>query len=319
MLSQVMIFFSLDHEPGKTLIVGASYIALECAGIVHQLGYDVSVMYRSILLRGFDPQIADMVGDSLKEEGIKFIGPSVPTSIEKQPDGKLRVMYSVDGGGQDQYQDFDTVLFATGRKADTQKLFSDQVKIESNKDGKIITNLQTEQSSVPNIYAVGDCVAGVPELTPIAIRSGVLLARRLFSNSKILMNYRNCATTVFTPIEYSAIGLTEQAAIDEYGADNIEVYHSFFQPLEQTIPHRLENKCYLKMICLKSENEKVIGFHLFSPHASEVAQGVSVAFTCGATKFDFDNTVGIHPTIAEEMNLLKITKRSGKDPTKTGC
>jgi len=142
---------------------------------------------------------------------------------------------------------------------------------------------------------------------------------RLYENSKYLVNYSNIPTTVFTPTEYGCIGFSEEDAIKKYGEDNIEVYHSYFKPLEHYLIGRPDNECYIKLICNIAEKEKVIGFHILSPNAGEVTQGYAIAIRKGATKEDFDFTVGIHPTVSEEVVVLDKTKRSGVDPKKTGC
>jgi thioredoxin reductase (NADPH) len=131
------------------------------------------------------------------------------------------------------------------------------------------------------------------------------------------MDYDQVPTTVFTPIEYGCTGLAEEDAIAKYGEENIETFHSFFKPLEWQVPHKQDNACYMKMICNKLDSFRVIGFHVLGPNAGEVNQGVGVAIKCGATKEDFDNTVGIHPTIAEEMTTLDVTKSSGAPPIGT--
>jgi pyruvate/2-oxoglutarate dehydrogenase complex dihydrolipoamide dehydrogenase (E3) component len=133
------------------------------------------------------------------------------------------------------------------------------------------------------------------------------------------MDYDQIPTTVFTPIEYGCCGLAEEDAIEKFGEDNLEVFHSFFQPLEWTVPHKQDNACYMKLICNKLDSFRVIGFHILGPNAGEVTQGVAVAIKCGATKDDFDNTVGIHPTVAEDITLLEITKSSGEAADKAGC
>jgi len=133
------------------------------------------------------------------------------------------------------------------------------------------------------------------------------------------MNYEGIPTTIFTPLEYGCVGYSEELAIEKYGQDNLEVYHSHFKPLEWTIPHREDNACYAKLICLRHENERVVGVHILGPNAGEITQGFAVALRAGATKKMFDSAVGIHPTCAEEITTLKVTKRSGESPEKTGC
>jgi len=133
------------------------------------------------------------------------------------------------------------------------------------------------------------------------------------------VDYVNIPTTVFTPMEYGCVGLSEETAMEKYGKDNIEVYHSFFTPLEFYLPDKDIGECYTKLICNKKDKDRVIGFHVFGPNAGEITQGYAVAIKMGATKKDFEGTVGIHPTVSEEIITTRITKRSGDDPKKTGC
>lgn len=316
--------FSLQSPPGKTLVIGASYVALECAGFLAGVGFDTTVMVRSILLRGFDSQMAELIGSYMTEHGTKFIRPAVPTKVEKLPSGKLKVYYQMFDAADHQNvleeasEEYDTVLLAIGRDADTRQLNLEAAGVNNiTQTGHIKT--ARESTNVPHIYCIGDVQYNRPELTPVAILTGRLLAARLYGDGKEWMNYDNVATAVFTPLEYGAIGLSEETAVERFGADSIEVYHSYFKPLEFTLPHRPENECYLKLICNKADDERVVGLHILGPHAGEVTQGYALGFRLGATKRDFDMTVGIHPTVAEEFTVMHTTKRSGADPKKTGC
>jgi len=313
--------FSLPHNPGKTLLVGASYIALECAGFLAALGCDTTVMVRSILLRGFDQQMAVKIGEYMEEHGVNMVRECVPTSIEKIEEGapgKVKVVGKYNDGTEF-VDEFNTVIFAIGRDACTNKIGLDKVGVKLNpKNGKILHD-EKEATNIPNIYAIGDVLDDKPELTPMAIQSGKLLARRLCGVSETLTDYVNVCTTVFTPLEYGCCGLSEEEAIAKYGEEDIEVYHQNFQPLEWTVAHRPENSCYCKVLCLKSQNMKVVGFHYLGPNAGEVTQGFGIALKMGATKADFDNLVGIHPTTAENFTTMEITKSSGVDASASGC
>jgi len=313
--------FSLPHNPGKTLLVGASYIALECAGFLKGVGIDSTVMVRSILLRGFDQQMAGKIGEFMEEHGINFIRECVPTKIEKIEDGspaKLKVTAKYNDGTEF-VDEFNTVIFAIGRDACTGNIGLDKVGVALNpKNGKVLHD-EAERTNVDNIFAIGDVLDAKPELTPVAIQAGKYLARRLAGVSNLLTDYVNICTTVFTPLEYGCCGLAEEDAIAQHGEDNIEVYHQNFWPLEWTVAHRPENSCYLKLITLKTQNEKVIGFHYLGPNAGEVTQGFGIALKLGATKADFNNLIGIHPTTAENFTTVSITKRSGVDASATGC
>ncbi|XP_070557651.1 thioredoxin reductase 1, cytoplasmic-like [Ptychodera flava] len=313
--------FSLAYNPGKTLVIGASYVALECAGFLAGIGLDVTVMVRSILLRGFDQDMANRVGDYMETNGIKFIREHVPTKIEQLESGtpgKLKVYYKPSQGGEEKSLEVNTVLVGIGRDACTGTIGLDKAGVTVNpKNGKI--PVVNEQTNVPHIYAVGDILEGSPELTPIAIAAGKLLAKRLYGGSNIQCDYVNVPTTVFTPLEYGACGYSEENAIAKFGEDNIEVYHTLFRPLEFTVAQRDENVCYAKVICNKSDNERIVGLHVLGPNAGEVTQGFSLGMKCGATKAQLDATIGIHPTCAETFTTLSMTKRDGGDITQAGC
>jgi thioredoxin reductase (NADPH) len=311
--------FSLAKAPGKTLVVGASYVALECAGFLAGLGYETAVMVRSVLLRGFDQQIADKIGDHMGEHGVRFIRPATPTKIEKlEGSGKLKVTFVNADTNVESTEEFDTVFTATGRYADTPKLNAAAAGIKTDRDGKI--PCVAEQSNVPHIYAIGDVVTGAPELTPVAIAAGRLLARRIYGGKTEGMDYDKVPTTVFTPLEYGAIGLSEEAALSRFGEENVEIFHSSFTPLEwSVVSTRPSNACYAKLIVHKADGNRVVGFHILGPHAGEVTQGWAAAMKLGATYETFTQTVGIHPTVAEEFTTLSITKSSGESADKGGC
>eukprot|EP00535_Pseudo-nitzschia_heimii_P007078 CAMPEP_0197189454 /NCGR_PEP_ID=MMETSP1423-20130617/19748_1 /TAXON_ID=476441 /ORGANISM="Pseudo-nitzschia heimii, Strain UNC1101" /LENGTH=600 /DNA_ID=CAMNT_0042641561 /DNA_START=281 /DNA_END=2083 /DNA_ORIENTATION=- len=307
--------FFLNSDPGKTLCVGASYISLECAGFLAGLGKDVTVAVRSILLRGFDRECSKRIGDYMKEHGVKFRMQVTPKKLEKVEGDRIEVTFS-DGTSET----YDTVLSAVGRTADTEKLGLEAVNVVTNpKNRKIVT--KCEQSSVPNIYAVGDVMDGCPELTPVAIQAGVTLARRLFGGSKEPMDYVNVCTTVFTPLEYSCVGLSEDEAIEKYGDDGIEVYHREFVPLEWSLSQkRHDSKAFTKIVVdKKSTDQKVIGMHYVGPNAGEIMQGYGVSMKNGLTYRQLVETVGIHPTSSEEIVNLSITKSSGEDAAAGGC
>ncbi|XP_017113200.1 thioredoxin reductase 1, mitochondrial isoform X1 [Drosophila elegans] len=309
--------FSLDREPGKTLVVGAGYIGLECAGFLKGLGYEPTVMVRSIVLRGFDQQMAELVASSMEERGIPFLRKSVPLSVEKQDDGKLLVKYKNTETGEEAEELFDTVLWAIGRKGLVEDLNLSNAGVSVQKD-KIPVDSQ-EATNVPNIYAVGDIIYGKPELTPVAILAGRLLARRLYGGATQRMDYSDVATTVFTPLEYACVGLSEEEAVKQYGEDEVEVFHGYYKPTEFFIPQKSVRYCYLKAVAERHGDQRVYGLHYLGPVAGEVIQGFAAALKSGLTVNTLMNTVGIHPTTAEEFTRLSITKRSGLDPTPASC
>ncbi|XP_072106512.1 thioredoxin reductase 1, cytoplasmic-like, partial [Mobula birostris] len=314
--------FSLPYCPGKTLVLGASYVALECAGFLAGLGLDVTVMVRSILLRGFDQQMADLIGDYMESHGIKFIRQFVPFKIEELEagtPGKLKVTARSTVNSETIEGEYNTVLLAVGRDACTKNIGLDKVGVKVNeKSGRIPVN-DVEQTNVPYIYAIGDILDGKLQLTPVAIQAGRLLAKRLYGGSTLKCDYVNVPTTVFTPLEYGACGFSEEAAMEKFGEENVEVYHSYFWPLEWTVPSRDNNKCYAKIVCNKQDQKRVIGFHVLGPNAGEITQGFGAAMKCGMTKEQLNSTIGIHPVCAEVFTTLSITKESGANAQMSGC
>lgn len=242
-------------------------------------------MVRSVILRGFDQQMANIVGDAMKLKGVKFLMQCKPKSVEKQSDGKLLVKW-VDSNNQEYSDYYDTILFAIGRFALTKDLNLDSAGvIVKDESGKI--DAINEQTNVPNIYAVGDVLHKKPELTPVAIHAGRLLARRLFDKSIVQMDYNNVATTIFSPLEYSCVGISEECAIENYGEDNIEVYHAYYKPTEFFIPQKSITHCYLKVVALRNEDQKVLGMHFIGPQAGEVIQGFAAAIKYVIRLFGF--------------------------------
>ncbi|NXT58274.1 TRXR2 reductase, partial [Pluvianellus socialis] len=339
--------FWLKESPGKTPLIYYSFIlhlyeivvyisltdasqdvSLECAGFLTGIGLDTTVMMRSIPLRGFDQQyffspteqqMASLVTEHMESYGTKFLKRCFPTKVEKLESNRLQVTWKNTNLGTEESESFDTVMWAVGRAPDTGTLNLEAIGVKTNSEtGKIIVDA-SEATSVPHIYAVGDITEGRPELTPTAIAAGKLLAQRLFGQSSELMDYDNVPTTVFTPLEYGCVGLSEEAAVQRYGSDNIEVYHAYYKPLEFTVAERDATQCYMKMVCLREREQRILGLHFIGPNAGEVIQGFALGIKCGATYPQLMKTIGIHPTCAEEITKLHITKRSGLDATVTGC
>uniref|UniRef100_A0A8C7C497 thioredoxin-disulfide reductase (NADPH) n=1 Tax=Oncorhynchus kisutch TaxID=8019 RepID=A0A8C7C497_ONCKI len=294
-------------------------VALECAGFLTGIGLETTVMVRSIPLRGFDQQMAGLVTDYMEAYGTKFSWRSVPKSVDKLSSGVLQVTWTEEQTGKDQRDTFDSVLWAVGRAPETKTLGLEKVGVKLNKESGKILVAADESTSVPNIYAFGDIGEGRPELTPTAIKAGKLLARRLAGQTNELMNYDNVATTVFTPLEYGCVGLSEEEAESRHGKDSIEVYHAFYKPLEFTVAERDASQCYIKVVCKRGGDQRILGLHFTGPNAGEVTQGFAMGFQCGATLTHLKETVGIHPTCAEELTKVNVSKRSGLDATVTGC
>ncbi|XP_062930205.1 thioredoxin reductase 2, tandem duplicate 2 [Mobula hypostoma] len=311
--------FWLQDSPGKTLVIGASYVALECAGFLTGLGLDTSLMIRSIPLRGFDQQMAHLVTDHMTSYGTRIYWKCTPVKIEKLSSGRLQVVWKNLESSIEERESFDTVMWAVGRAPETQSLYLDKAGVQVNPEtGKVIVGTG-EETSTSHIYAIGDIAEGRPELTPTAIKAGKLLAHRLFGRSTRLMDYENVPTTVYTPLEYGCVGLSEEEALRRYGEDNIEIYHAFYKPLEFTVAERDAAQCYIKMVCLREDDQRILGLHFIGPNAGEVIQGFALGIKCNATYSELTSTVAIHPTTAEEVNKLNITKRSGLDATVTSC
>ncbi|SJK86114.1 thioredoxin reductase (NADPH) [Babesia microti strain RI] len=316
--------FYLNNDPGKTLVVGASYVALECAGFLTGMGYHVTVAVRSIVLRGFDRQCSEKVANLMENTGTHFKYGILPINIVKECDGKLKVVFS-----DNSIDTFDTVLYATGRSPDLADMNLQNVGIQLSPNGRIIA--ENDQTSVPNVFAVGDIVENRPQLAPVAIKAGEMLSRRLFGNSKQMMDYSNIPTTIFTPYEFSTCGLSEEQAIDKYGENNLTIYLSEFTSLEQSLAHRMKTRhlitdefdtdlpptCLSKLIVEKG-TDLVVGIHFVGPNAGEVMQGMALAMKLGVKKSDFDLTLGIHPTDAESFMNLNVTKDSGESWVSSG-
>jgi len=246
-----------------------------------------------------------MVGDYMERHHVKFARGMVPEKFEKV--GTQTRVY-VDGKV---YGDFDTVLLAIGRKGCAGLLNLEAAGVTYDAaSGKI--KCVNEQTNVPHIYAVGDVLAGFPELTPVAIQAGRKLVKRLFAGSTRQMDYTDIATTVFTPLEYGCVGLSEEDAWKKFGKENIVTYHGYGKDLAWNISsERADDQGYFKVVCQK-EGEKVVGFHMLGVGIGDAIQGIGVAIKAGFTKEHLDETVGIHPTFAEGYTTLTEVKEEGK-------
>nr|XP_027202830.1 thioredoxin reductase-like [Dermatophagoides pteronyssinus] len=319
--------FWTKTPPGKTLVVGGSYIALECAGFLMELGYDVTISVRSVLLRGFDRQCAEKLGSIMQQLGCTFLMKVLPVKIDKLENEKLMVEFS--DGSKEIY---DTVLYAAGRRAQLEKLNLKKahVDVSGGEVNKIRVN-SDDSTSNPNIFAIGDCAHGRPELTPTAIKAGETLARRLFNDSNILMNYSLVPTVVFTPIEYGCVGFSEEMACEVIGKENVQVYLSEFKGVlssatkwpkfeecrSDEYDEEMEPENLSKLV-IDKRNGKVLGFHCVAFNAGETTHGYALALSKGVTKQDFDNLICIHPTDAESFHILDVEKSSGVSWVKSG-
>ena len=284
-----------DDFPKRALVVGAGYIAVEFAGIFNGLGVDTTLAVRKdLVLRGFDDDIRQFVQDQMIDKGVNIRPETEVARIDKQADGSLLVTYK-----NDQQQEFDLVLYATGRRPMTDGLNLKELGIELNKDTTIKVD-DFFQTSVPSIYALGD-VIGTPQLTPVALAQGMKFLAQQYHGDTVAMNYRNIPTAVFCQPNIGTVGLTENDC-QEQGLQ-VDVYVSNFKPLKHTISG-MNERTLMKLIVNKADN-KVLGLHMVGHDAGETVQGFAVAIVAGATKADFDATIGIHPTSAEEFVTMR--------------
>uniref|UniRef100_A0A1A9ZSF4 Thioredoxin-disulfide reductase n=1 Tax=Glossina pallidipes TaxID=7398 RepID=A0A1A9ZSF4_GLOPL len=307
--------FSLSKPPGKTLCVGAGYVSMECAGFLNEFGFNVTVMARAEILSTFDHEMATIVKEYMASRGVTFLQYRLPKSVELTENKQLLVKFrNLKNENIEEQGIFDTVVWAMGRRALLDDINFSAVNITID-DHEIVVN-NFEQTSVPNIFAVGDVVKGRPKLTPVAIKAGRSVARRLFGGENCCVNYNNIPTTLFTPLEYSFVGITEEEALRRFDENEMDVHHGYYNPIEFILSQRPTAYCYIKVITKRDESSRILGIHFIGPNAGEILQGFAVAINCGLTLDTLFSTVGVHITNAEEVTKVFITKRSGLDPSK---
>lgn len=288
-------FFYLESLPRKALIVGGGYIAIEFACILHNLGVEVSISYRrDLFLRGFDDDVRLHLKHALQDKNIDLKFNHSVTAITKQSDDSLLV---ADADGEQNL--YDMVLYATGRKPKVDGLGIENTKVKLSQSGAIEVDdhYRTSESS---IFAVGDVIDRV-QLTPVALAEGMYVAHTLFDDGYKSLNYDNIPTAVFTQPSIGTVGMTEQQArADGY---KVTIFKSTFAPMKYSFKQKKE-KSLMKLI-VDSDTDKVLGAHMVGPEAGEIIQGVGIALSMGATKQQFDQTFGIHPTSAEEFVTMR--------------
>ncbi len=283
--------FLLKSLPKKITIVGAGYIACEFACILHGLGVEVNQLVRGDrVLRGFDFELSSALTEAMISKGIDLRFGENVSSIKGTP-GSLIIKTNTG-------KEFDSngLLFATGRKPFLEGLKLEQAGIET-LENKIKVDSESK-TNISNIFAIGDVTDRI-NLTPVAIDEGRKFADRNYGKSAQRVNYDFVPCAVFSQPEIASVGITEEKAIQSLGKDKIEVYRSIFRPLSKSLP-KTGPKCILKLIVDKNNN-KVLGCHMIGENASEIIQMASIALMLGAKKSDFDNTMALHPTIAEEF------------------
>ncbi|CAK9052709.1 Glutathione reductase (GR) (GRase) [Durusdinium trenchii] len=297
-------FFELEEQPKKVAVVGAGYIAVEMAGILHALGSETHLFFRgdTVLRRGFDPFIVQTLMEAMEHHGPVLHRTSTPARISKQDDGRLTYVATEGPMGEEAIlKDFDCILLAIGRKPVSDRLGLQNTGVELNKSGHIVVDA-FENTNVPGIYAIGDVTSTGYELTPVAIAAGRRLADRLFlKEGRARIAYELIATVVFSHPPIGCIGLTEPQAKAEFGEENIKVKQSRFASMLYAFNDDDKKvKTALKLV-LKLPEERIVGLHCIGPSSDEMMQGFAVAVRMGATRADFEASVAIHPTIAEEF------------------
>jgi glutathione reductase (NADPH) len=289
--------FHLPEQPKRLAIVGGGYIGIEFAGIMQGLGSEVTQIVReNSILEKFDEMICTEVHKGMTEVGVKFLMNTEVTKIEKTFEG-LNLSFSTGA-----YQSVDAILFATGRAPNLTELQLENAQVQF--DRKAIAVNEYSQTSQPHIYAVGDCT-NRKQLTPVAIAEGKAFADTVFGNQPHQVSYTNIPSSVFGKPQAAFVGLTEAEAKEQFGADNIKTYCTRFQPLFHSFTNSNESTA-MKLVVNKN-TDQVIGAHMVGEPAAEIIQAIAIAVNAGLTKKDFDATMPLHPTSAEEMVTLQMT------------
>ena len=287
----------LPKRPQRVIIVGGGYIAVEFAGIFNALGSDVTLIIRSgQVLRGFDQDVRSTLAEELEKSGIKIRRDCMIRSIEKctaEQGGGYSVMFDLD----DEVR-ADCVMYATGRAPNTGKLGLAEAGVKLNSKNAIAVD-EWNRSSVESIFAVGDVTDRV-NLTPVAINEGRVFAETFFNKNPMTLDYSNIASAVFSQPPVSVVGMSEEEARKKY---KVRLFISRFRPMKHTLSGR-DERTMMKLVVDKG-TDKVLGVHMVGEDAPEIIQGLAVALKCGATKAQFDATVGIHPTAAEEFVTMR--------------
>ena len=292
--------FNVQEQPKRMVIIGGGYIGVEFACIMNGLGTEVTVVIRGDkILRGFDEDIRDEIQTGMENHGIKFVtGCDCDRLKIEKIDGSLTITVPTQAGEETIVADAAS-LAATGRKPNLENLGLENTQVDV-VNGAVAVD-EYNKTAEDDIYAVGDCTDRI-NLTPVAINEGRAFADTHFGGKSRQMSYENIPTAVFTTPEAATVGLTEAEAEEKYG-DAVKVYRSKFRPMYYTLPGKQE-KTLMKLI-VETNTDKVVGAHMVGDGAAEIIQGVAVAVKMGATKADFDATVGIHPSSAEEFVTMR--------------
>lgn len=288
--------FFLKQLPKRVLVVGGGYIAVEFAGIFNGLGSETRLLYRGdLFLRGFDQSVRIHLAEELTKRGLALDFNTDIVKIDKQPDGSL--LATLKDGRQ---LETDAIFYATGRRPMLDNLGLENTSVELNDAGYISVNEHFETRE-PSVLALGDVIGGV-QLTPVATAEGMAVARRLFKPEQYRpVDYRHIPTAVFSQPNIGTVGLTQEQA-EEQGY-TVTVYESRFRPMKLTLTESPE-KTLMKLV-VDADSDRVLGAHMVGPDAGDIIQGLAIALKAGATKRIFDETIGVHPTSAEEFVTLR--------------
>ncbi|MEJ2059863.1 MAG: glutathione-disulfide reductase [Gammaproteobacteria bacterium] len=291
-------FFELQTQPRNVAVIGAGYIAVELAGVLNALGSEVSLyLRREHFLRSFDDMLRETLMECMVEEGVNIFPRTQVREVVREQDGSL----TLDCDQGHRTEGFDTVIWAIGRDPNTADLDLEKTGVIHDADGYIPTD-RFQNTNVDGIYAIGD-VTGRAQLTPVAIAAGRRLADRLFGGKpERHLNYENIPSVVFSHPPIGTVGLTEDEARELHGSA-VKVYQTRFTPMSHAFTER-KMRTAMKLVTVGA-HEKVVGCHIIGPGADEMLQGFAVAIRMGATKQDFDDTVAIHPTSAEELVTMR--------------
>ena len=286
--------FHLDRLPERVVVVGGGYIALEFAGIFNGLGSETTVLYRGEqVLRGFDSDVRNFLADELTKKGIRIRCKTEVSRIERTASGLLLSL--TDGSTLA----CDKVLYATGRRPLTRQMGLEEVGVALDESGAVQVNASS-QSSVPNIYAVGDCTNRI-NLTPVAIREGHAFADSVFGKTPWQVDHADCPSAVFTQPPVGSVGLSEEQAREKFGA--VDIYRESFRPMKHTMTGRSERS--LMKLVVDRKSQVVVGAHMVGPDAPEIIQTLAIAVKLKATKQQIDQTIAVHPTAAEEFVTMR--------------
>jgi len=286
--------FHLEDMPKRVVVVGGGYIAVEFAGIFNGLGADVIQLYRGEqILRGFDHHVQAMVAQEITKKGIDLRVQSKPANIEKTDTG---LVVTLEDGS---VIETDAIMYATGRRPNVHGLGLENVGIQTKPNGAIVVD-EYSKTTADNIYAVGDVTDRIA-LTPVAIHEGMAFAETVFAGKPRAFDHSDVPSAVFSQPPVGSVGLTEAEAREKYG--EVDIYKSEFRPMKQTLTLGSE-RAMVKLI-VDPKSDRVVGVHIVGADAGEIIQGIGIAVKCGATKEQFDATVGVHPTLAEEIVTMR--------------